>query len=60
MVCGLLWLLSAISDVPICNSSEAGTETFDRKKVEFFAKKKEDISTYGPISWQNMIFFHLW
>jgi hypothetical protein len=44
MVCGLLWLLSAISDVPICNSSEAGTETFDRKKVEFFAKKKEDIS----------------
>jgi hypothetical protein len=27
----------------------------DRKKVEFFAKK--DISNYGPLSWQNMVFF---
>ena len=39
--CGLLWLLrSAVNDVPICNVSEAGTITVDRKKVEFFAKKR--------------------
>jgi hypothetical protein len=53
------WLLrSAINDVPICNGSEAGPVTVDRKKVEFFAKK--DISNYGPLSWQNMVFFQLW